>query len=147
MKYFAVVVLAAVAVACVAAEEKVAVEKPVPKPLPAEVKPTKFTTKYDDISLDEILKSDRLLTNYFDCLMDTKPCTPDGTELKKAIPLALKEDCAGCSEKQKAGAETVIHFLSKNKPDLWKSLEEKYDPEGIYRKKHADFAAKKGIKV
>jgi hypothetical protein len=51
----------------------------------------KFTTKYDNVDLDEILKSDRLLKNYFDCLMDRKPCTPDGKELKsKYIDLGSK---------------------------------------------------------
>ena len=65
----------------------------------------------------------------------------------EAIPLALKTDCAGCSEKQKAGAETVIKFVSDKKPEQWKALEAKYDPEGLYRKKHAKLAADHGVKV
>ncbi|EEB19855.1 ejaculatory bulb-specific protein 3 precursor, putative [Pediculus humanus corporis] len=132
MKYFVAIVFAALAIAFVSAEGGT---------------PTKFTTKFDDVNLDEILKSDRLLQNYFDCLMDTKPCTPGGTELKNALPVALREECAGCSEKQKAGAETVIRFLATNKPDLWKALQDKYDPDRVYRKKHAEFAAQKGITV
>lgn len=46
-----------------------------------DVKPT-YTTKYDNLDLEEILRSDRLLKNYFNCLMDSGPCTPDGLELK-----------------------------------------------------------------
>jgi hypothetical protein len=42
----------------------------------------KYTTKYDNINLDEILESDRLLDNYLKCLLDTGRCTPDGAELK-----------------------------------------------------------------
>jgi hypothetical protein len=42
----------------------------------------KYTTKYDNINIDEILGSDRLLDNYFKCLMDKGRCTPEGTELK-----------------------------------------------------------------
>lgn len=42
----------------------------------------KYTTKYDNIDLDEILNSDRLLKNYFECVMERGKCTPDGTELK-----------------------------------------------------------------
>ena len=42
----------------------------------------KYTTKYDNIDLDEILASDRLLENYFNCIMERGKCTPDGTELK-----------------------------------------------------------------
>lgn len=42
----------------------------------------KYTTKYDNIDLDEILNSDRLLKNYFECVMERGKCTPDGNELK-----------------------------------------------------------------
>lgn len=43
---------------------------------------TKYTTKYDNVDLDEILKSDRLLNNYIKCLLEQGKCTPDGQELK-----------------------------------------------------------------
>lgn len=49
-----------------------------------EDKPT-YTTKYDNIDLDEILSSERLLTGYVNCLLDQGPCTPDGKELKRKI--------------------------------------------------------------
>jgi hypothetical protein len=55
-----------------------------------------YTTKYDGVNLDEILKSDRLLNNYFKCLMDTGKCTPDGNELKRTLPDALKTECSKC---------------------------------------------------
>jgi hypothetical protein len=42
----------------------------------------KYTTKYDNIDLDEILASDRLVDNYFKCIMEQGKCTPDGTELR-----------------------------------------------------------------
>lgn len=42
----------------------------------------KYTTKYDNIDLDEIIKSDRLLKNYVNCLLEKGKCTPDGAELK-----------------------------------------------------------------
>lgn len=42
----------------------------------------KYTTKYDNINLDTILQSDRLLRNYINCLLDKGSCTPDGKELK-----------------------------------------------------------------
>lgn len=56
----------------------------------------KYTTKYDGVNLDEILKSDRLLNNYFKCLMETGKCTPDGNELKRTLPDALKTECKKC---------------------------------------------------
>jgi hypothetical protein len=42
----------------------------------------KYTTKYDNINLDEILESDRLLDNYIKCLLEKGKCTPEGSELK-----------------------------------------------------------------
>ncbi|RZC33172.1 OS-D domain containing protein [Asbolus verrucosus] len=42
----------------------------------------KYTTKYDNVDLDEIIKSDRLLKNYVNCLLEKGNCTPDGAELK-----------------------------------------------------------------
>lgn len=42
----------------------------------------KYTIKYDNVNLDQILNNNRLLDSYFKCLMDKGPCTPDGEELK-----------------------------------------------------------------
>jgi hypothetical protein len=42
----------------------------------------KYTTKYDNINLDEVLASDRLVDNYFNCIMERGRCTPDASELK-----------------------------------------------------------------
>lgn len=44
--------------------------------------PRTYTTKYDNIDLDEIIHNDRLLKNYVDCLLEKGRCTPDGLELK-----------------------------------------------------------------
>ncbi|XP_067003792.2 ejaculatory bulb-specific protein 3 [Anabrus simplex] len=98
----------------------------------------KYTDKWDNIDLDEILRNDRLLKKYVDCLLaDTdRGCTPDGKELKKNVPDALTNDCAKCTEKQKSGTEKVINYLIDNKPDIWNKLEAKYDPDGIYKKKY-----------
>lgn len=41
-----------------------------------------YDGKYDNIDIDEILKNERLLTNYVNCLMEEGPCTEDGRELK-----------------------------------------------------------------
>nr|CAJ01465.1 hypothetical protein [Locusta migratoria] len=97
-----------------------------------------YTTKYDNIDLDDILHNDRLLKKYHECLVSSSDasCTPDGKELKAVIPDALTNECAKCNEKQKAGAEKVIKFLIKEKPDLWEPLEKKYDPSGSFRQKY-----------
>ena len=108
---------------------------------------TKYTTKYDGVNLEEILKSDRLFNNYFKCLMDTGRCTPDGNELKRVLPDALKTNCAKCSEKQQQGTDKVIRYLIEKKPDQWTDLQKKYDPENVYIKKYENEASARGIKV
>lgn len=41
-----------------------------------------YDNRYDNVDLDEILQSERLLTNYIKCLGEKGPCTPDGKLLK-----------------------------------------------------------------
>ncbi|KAL1399981.1 hypothetical protein pipiens_002130 [Culex pipiens pipiens] len=53
-----------------------------------------YTNKYDHIDVDEILKSDRLFKNYYNCLIDQGPCTPDAAELKQSLPDALENNCS-----------------------------------------------------
>lgn len=61
-----VLALLLIAVACALAEDK-------------------YTTKFDNVDLDSILKSERLLKNYVNCLLEKGSCTPDGKELKGEI--------------------------------------------------------------
>jgi hypothetical protein len=103
----------------------------------------KYTTKYDNINLDDILASDRLVDNYFNCVMERGKCTPDGTELKAHIQDALETDCSKCSAAQRAGAEKVIIFLYKNKPNKFNEMRAKYDPDDGYYKKHEDLFKEK----
>lgn len=49
-----------------------------------------YTTKYDNIDLDAIIKNERLLRAYIDCLLGTKQCTKDGEELKSKLSYILK---------------------------------------------------------
>lgn len=45
-------------------------------------KDASYTTKYDNIDVDQVLASKRLVTSYVQCLLDKKPCTPEGAELR-----------------------------------------------------------------
>lgn len=50
-----------------------------------------YTTKYDGIDLDGVLRSPRLLNAYLKCMiMDHAPCTPEGAELKSIYNLKDK---------------------------------------------------------
>ncbi|XP_049817280.1 ejaculatory bulb-specific protein 3 isoform X2 [Aethina tumida] len=98
----------------------------------------KYTTKYDDIDLDEIIQNERILKKYIDCLLDRGKCTRDGMILKKHMQDAIETDCIKCSKKQKEGSEYIIRYLIDNKPHYWSSLEEKYDPTESYRRKYLE---------
>nr|AXB87335.1 chemosensory protein 1 [Tropidothorax elegans] len=114
----------------------------------AEARPEdKYTSKYDNINVDEVLANDRLYQKYFGCLMGTITCASDGKYLRDVIPDALKTKCAKCTEKQKAGAEKVMRYLIEKKPDDWKEIEKKFDPKGDYRKAYQEDAKKRGIKL
>lgn len=70
-----------------------------------------YDLKYDNVDVDEILKSERLLSNYIKCLMDEGPCTENGRDLKDTLPDAIETDCSKCSEKQKEGSAKIMHFM------------------------------------
>lgn len=53
-----------------------------------------------------------------------------------ALPDAIQSECSKCTEKQKAGAEKVTHFLIDHKPDEWQKLADKYDKDGDYKTKY-----------
>nr|AYN71356.1 chemosensory protein 7 [Oedaleus infernalis] len=96
----------------------------------------KYTTRYDNIDIESILKSERLLRSYFDCLMDRGTCTQEGCLLRAAIPDALQTDCSKCSDVQKKQAGRVMAWILENKRNYWDELIAKYDPEGNFRKKY-----------
>ncbi|XP_058452973.1 ejaculatory bulb-specific protein 3-like [Malaya genurostris] len=95
----------------------------------------KYTDKFDNVNVDQVLGNDRILSNYLKCLLDKGPCTQEGRELKRLLPDALKTSCEKCSEKQRTSSRKVINHLETKKPAEWKKLLEKYDPEGIYKSK------------
>lgn len=42
-----------------------------------------YSTKFDSIDIDQILKNDRLVTYFYKCLMGTGKCSQDGEEAKR----------------------------------------------------------------
>ncbi|KAK9512692.1 hypothetical protein O3M35_001064 [Rhynocoris fuscipes] len=105
-----------------------------------------YTTKYDNIDLEEILNNDRIYVKYFECLKGTGKCTPDGKELKDVLPDALQTACEKCSEKQKKGTDRILSFMLEKKPQDYLTLEKIYDSQRVYRNKYKDVVEKKGLK-
>lgn len=106
-----------------------------------------YTSRFDNVDLDKILSTKRLFDNYFKCLMDQGKCTPDGKELKKLLPDALKTNCAKCTDKQRDGTDRVLRFMVTHKPAEWEQLKAKYDPENQFIEKYRKDAAARGITI
>lgn len=98
-----------------------------------------YTTKYDNVNIDNILDNQRLFGNYVKCLLDKGRCTEDGKALKEVVPDALITNCAKCNEKQKESVKKVVTFLVKNRRKDYDELVAKYDPEGIYRENYKHY--------
>nr|AII01040.1 chemosensory protein [Dendrolimus kikuchii] len=97
---------------------------------------TPYTNEFDGLDLHEILTNDRLLTAYVNCLLENGPCTPDGKELKKNLPDAIDNGCKKCTQKQREGADEVMHYIIDNRPEDWTKLEDKYHSDGSYKRKY-----------
>ncbi|KXJ73746.1 ejaculatory bulb-specific protein 3 [Aedes albopictus] len=106
-----------------------------------------YTSKFDNINLDEILMSDRLFKNYYNCLTDAGPCTPEGNELKRVLPEALETNCAKCSPKQREAGTRAIKYVTENRAEEWKVLRARFDPEDKYVAQYLSEAEKEGIKL
>ena len=107
----------------------------------------KYTTKYDNVNYEDIFKSERLLNNYYKCLLDKGKCTPEGNELKRTLPDALQTNCSKCSPKQRDGAERAIRYLVDNRPVEWNALQQKFDPQNIYAARYANEAQSRNIRI
>ncbi|KAK9892194.1 hypothetical protein WA026_018999 [Henosepilachna vigintioctopunctata] len=104
-----------------------------------------YSNRYDKIDLQAVIRNDRLLRNYVDCLLDKVNCRPDGLELKKALPDALKNECSRCTEAQKKGTTLMLRHLILNRRQWWNELEAKYDPKRIYITRYSAQLKKAGV--
>lgn len=104
----------------------------------------KYDSRYDNIDVDAILKNERLMRAYIKCLMNEGPCTPDCQLLKDSLPDAIQNNCERCTEKQKSGSDSVMHYIIDKRPEDWAKIAKTYDPDGIYLKKFCSEEENKG---
>nr|AXF48715.1 chemosensory protein CSP19 [Lobesia botrana] len=96
----------------------------------------KYTDRYDNVDLNEILNNRRLLVPYVKCLLGQGKCTPDGKELKSHIKEALENGCAKCTESQRVATRQVIGHLINKESAYWNQLVTKYDSQRKYVAKY-----------
>ncbi|CAH0713307.1 unnamed protein product, partial [Brenthis ino] len=92
-----------------------------------------YNPAYDNLNVEQITASGRLLTGFINCFLDKGPCTPEAADIKKVIPEALRTSCAKCSPKQQQLIRTIIEAFRTKLPELWKELVKKEDPKGEYK--------------
>ncbi|XP_062548474.1 mucin-2-like isoform X2 [Armigeres subalbatus] len=98
-----------------------------------------YSSRYDNLDIDTILGSSRLVNNYVDCLLSRKPCPPEGKDLKRILPEALRTKCSRCSNTQKENALKIITTLYSNYPDQYMALRERWDPSGEYHRRFEEY--------
>ncbi|KAJ8717275.1 hypothetical protein PYW08_005674 [Mythimna loreyi] len=96
----------------------------------------KYTDRYDNFNVGQIIGNRRLLVPYIKCVLDQGKCTPEGKELKSHIREALEQDCAKCTKPQRDGTRLVLGHLINHEVDYWNELKAKYDPKNLYASKH-----------
>ncbi|CAH1116674.1 unnamed protein product [Phaedon cochleariae] len=94
---------------------------------------------YDNIDIEQILRTQRLLKRYVDCLKGIpNTCTKEGLKLKELLPDALLHNCKECSDNQKKGITRVSIYLMNCHPKWWSDLEKIHDPQGSYKASYQD---------
>ncbi|CAH2042433.1 unnamed protein product, partial [Iphiclides podalirius] len=99
----------------------------------------RYTDRYDNLNLDEIMSNKRLLTSYIKCILDKGRCTPEGKELKLHITDAMQNSCLKCTNFQRHGARKIVKFIRANEKDSWEQIKKKYDPNNVYKDKYEAF--------
>lgn len=100
---------------------------------------TLYSSRYDNLDIDTILSSNRLVNNYVDCLLSRKPCPPEGKDLKRILPEALRTKCSRCSSTQKENALKIITTLYYSYPNQYQALRERWDPSGEYHRRFEEY--------
>jgi len=52
------------------------------------------------------------------------------------VPDAIQTECAKCNERQRKQAGKVLAHLLQYKPEYWKMLVQKFDPNNVYLRKY-----------
>ncbi|XP_014215650.1 ejaculatory bulb-specific protein 3-like [Copidosoma floridanum] len=106
-----------------------------------------YMTKFDNINVDQILRNERLLNPYIDCLLRDVKCTAEGKELKRLLPEVFTTNCLKCNDKQKTDAEKVVSYLAKSKPQVLNEVLKRYDKDNVFRTQYAESAKRLGVAI
>nr|AVM86438.1 chemosensory protein [Corythucha ciliata] len=88
-----------------------------------------FLRMLDVIDVDLVLSNQRIVTKYVRCVLRTGSCSPEGRDLKQALPHLFKNLCEQCNVRQTTGLRKIFRHVKLNRPDDWKKVMQIYDPK------------------
>ncbi|XP_011258405.1 ejaculatory bulb-specific protein 3-like [Camponotus floridanus] len=80
--------------------------------------------RVQDIS--SYLTDKRFIDKELHCLLETGDCDGLGKQIKRVLPVVLKDKCRRCTPLQKANLYKLIQFLQSRYPTQWRTIEEMY---------------------
>nr|WIW78334.1 chemosensory protein 1 [Heliconius charithonia] len=102
----------------------------------------KYSDKYDDFDIYEVINNKRLMVSYLKCFLDQGRCTPEGKDVKMYIKDAMETGCEKCTEAQRKKARIVVSHVRNNEKDYWEDIKKKYDPNNEYKDIYEAFLAR-----
>nr|AII01015.1 chemosensory protein [Dendrolimus houi] len=107
----------------------------------------KYDQRYDYLDVDAVFTNKRLVRNYVNCLINAQRCSPEGKQLKRILPEALRTKCVRCTDRQKKTAVKMIRRLKYEYPEEWMKLSSRWDPTGDFTRYFEEFLAKENSNI
>ncbi|VVC33982.1 ClpP/crotonase-like domain,Insect odorant-binding protein A10/Ejaculatory bulb-specific protein 3 [Cinara cedri] len=84
-----------------------------------------YTSGYDHLDVNHLLKNDKLVTAYIDCFLNKGSCTREGRQFKaNLLPEVIRTVCSNCSPRQKQMARQVLtHIYNTRRSDFERIME------------------------
>ncbi|CAG9837572.1 unnamed protein product [Diabrotica balteata] len=97
-------------------------------------------TIFRKVNVDDVLKSDRLVKNYVDCMIGSKSCTAEGAALKAIWRKILDDPCKEtCSQEDKRKVQKCIKHLYVNHRNWYDELETTLINDEEYQKRYKTY--------
>nr|UMT69255.1 chemosensory protein 3 [Ophraella communa] len=91
------------------------------------------------VDVDAVIKNDRIMRNYIDCVLDKKTCTPEGTAFKESWKEGLERGCGDCDEETNRIVKKLVKHVYVNKRNWYDELVEALDKDKKYSKKYETY--------
>ncbi|KAL5242059.1 hypothetical protein ACI65C_009470 [Semiaphis heraclei] len=95
----------------------------------------KFLSSMEKIDIDQILNNNRLMSNNVKCFLNEGPCSAQLREMKKMVPMLIKDSCSSCTKEQKNMVKKAIDAIKARRPNEYEKISKFFDPEGKFNKK------------